>query len=375
MEIKSDQNRDTAPKAARLRTSVSKRNLVISLLLFLIVVVQIVVMLPQDIEPFDQGLELAASRGPIATKGASSSDSGASNGAQQVVVDAYMVEAKASGKEVELWAKKAYRPNDLEEWTLENVRAKFYASNGVIYTVTGDSGGVTTETYAMWIKGNVVTRSSNGYVFRSESAFYDPKAKKLKAPNAIDMQGPADSEGGRLFLTGDNMIADMTTNQMIVHQNVRARRQVHGGRTARIQARSAVFSGKTNSATLSGAVVIDIETMRVTGPEAKFVYDPQTENLDSVMVAGGVRVTDADKYATSGSLSVFFKDDRYVFRGSPRVVQREDELIGDEIVFLNGGKQVQVLNAKAQVDPSRTDRETNGQTGGQTSDGKGTKRQ
>jgi lipopolysaccharide export system protein LptA len=39
----------------------------------------------------------------------------------------------------------------------------------------------------------------------------------------------------------------------------------------------------------------------------------------------------------------------FVFDGRPRVVQDNDELRGDRIVFLDGGKKVKVQNAKLKV--------------------------
>lgn len=337
----------------------NRRNLVISALLFLIVIVQFVVLMPRDLEPLDQSPVNVVKKRVTGTKTGRAkqltNQISKDTKAGQVVRNAMMVEAKEEGKEIELWADRAVRPNDKEEWTLDDVRVKFYASSGVTYVVTGKTGGVTTANYAMWIKGNVITRSSNGYTFKSESVFYDPKIKRLTSPLAIDMQGPPDVEGSRLFLEGEDMVADLTTNQLAVNRNVRARRKVQGEKTAQIQSNSAVFSGASNLAAFKGNVIIDIETMRLTGPEAKFIYDPVARNLDSMVVSGGIRVTDSDKAATSGSVSVYFKDDRYVFRGSPRVMQSQDELVGDEIVFLKGGKQVQVINAKAQVDPSRAD--------------------
>lgn len=337
----------------RLSRFFNRRNLVISALLFLIVVIQLVVLMPRDVDTPDSSLVPGTSDKVIPNPPPIAKD--ASGG--QIVRNAVMVDAKPTGKEIELWAETATRPKDREEWTLDDVRVKFYAQNGVTYMVTGKTGGVVTANYALWIKGNVVTKSSNGYTFKSESVFYDPKIKRLTAPSKIEMEGPPDAKGSRLYLDGEDMIADLTTNQMNVNRKVRARRQVQATgsdeKTAQIQSNSAMFSGKSNLAVFKGNVVIDIETMRLTGPEARFAYDPQIHNLDSLIVEGGVRVTDADKSATSGSVAVFFKDDKYVFKGSPRVIQQQDELVGDEIVFLHGGKQVQVINAKAQVDPSR----------------------
>jgi lipopolysaccharide export system protein LptA len=351
----------------KVRNALNSRNLIISALLFLIIVIQLVVLMPHDIDSPDKSLvvvkekKITGSKNGLANQDPTGSTNQLTNQlttdipAGQVIRDAVMVEAKQDGKEIELWAARAVRPKDREEWILDDVRVKFYATNGVSYTVVGKTGGVTTASYAMWVKGNVVTKSSNGYTFKSESVFYDPKVKRLTSPLQIAMEGPADANGSRLYLDGEDMIADLLTNQLNVNRNVRARRKVQGEKTAQIQSNSAVFSGKSNLAEFKGNVIVDIETMRLTGPEARFSYDPLVHNLDSMTVAGGVRVTDSDKSATSGSVAVYFKDDKYVFKGSPRVIQQQDELIGDEIIFLRGGKQVQVINAKAQVDPSRTE--------------------
>lgn len=324
------------------------RNLIISSLLFVIVVIQLIVLMPKDTVPFD---ERPASSDVTKPDPAMGLPSDFKSG--QVVLDAKMIETKPEGKAMELWAARAFRPKDVGELTLETVKVKFYASNGVVYTVTGKTGGVDPDTYAMWVKGDVLTKSSNGYTFRTQSVFYDSKLKRLHSPNEVEMDGPAEVNGSRLELTGEDMSADLVSNQLKVNRKVRANRKVPGERVAKIQSNSALFSGQTNSAEFTGSVIMDLDTMRVTGPKAQFAYDPKSGQLESVMVAGGVRVTDSNKYATSGSLAVFFRDDRYVFRGSPRVVQNEDELIGDEIVFMDGGKKVQVLNARAQIDPAR----------------------
>lgn len=361
--MNSELGRATRSKIARF---FNRRNLVISALLFLIIVIQLLVLMPRDIEVQDLRPEeikksVKGSRSGLAKDFGNALTKDVPAG--QVVRNAQMVEAKQDQKEIELWADRAVRPKDREEWTLDDVRVKFYATNGVTYTVTGQNGGVTTANYALWIKGNVITKSSNGYTFKSESVSYDPKIKRLISPSKIEMEGPPDANGSRLFLNGEDMVADLTTNELNVNRSVRAQRKVSAPKdangseqkTAFIKSNSAFFSGKSNLAVFKGNVVIDVDTMRLSGPEAKFSYDPGVQNLDSMVVSGGVKVTDSDKSATSGSVAVYFKDDRYVFKGSPRVVQQQDELIGDEIVFLQGGKQVQVINARAQVDPSRAE--------------------
>lgn len=333
-----------------------RRNGIIIALLFVILVIEIVIVAPKELGTSvadDLAAVKRAKQGATAAK----TDKGSTG---QVMKDVHLVEAADEGKEWELWADRAIRPKDNEQWTIEKVKVHFFADNGVLYTVTGERGQVVPEKKDIRISGNVVTRSSNGYIFKTETVDYESATRKLVSPTAVDMLGPKDQTGGEIHLTGGALEANFGSNLISITKNVRARRRISVGkdqqRTANIQAQRAQFSGRTNEANFYGDVVIEVETMRLAGPQAKFAYDPRTQMLDSMQVMGGVQLTDTDKSATSSIVDLFFKEDKVVFSGSPRVVQNGDELVGDEIVLMDGGKKVQVSNAKAQLDPERSEK-------------------
>ncbi len=321
----------------------NKRNGIILALLFIIIVVEIIVVAPKELglKPGEDTSAAAATPLP--------------GGSGQIMRDVHLVEAKAKGKEWELWADRALRPKENEKWVIEKVRVKFFANNGVTYTVTGKTGEVVPNKNDIKIEGDVQTVSSNGYVFNTPSAFYESKTRHLTSPQEVEMIGPKDKDGFQLHLTGAEMNADFGSNEININRNVHAKKRImvgdKGERLATIQSQRALFSGKTKSAQFFGNVVIDFDTMQLTGPEARFSYDPKSENLDSMQVVGGARVTDTDKFATADAVDLRFKDNRVVFDGSPRVVQNGEELVGDQIVLLDGGRRVQVSNAKAQIDP------------------------
>ena len=75
-----------------------------------------------------------------------------------------------------------------------------------------------------------------------------------------------------------------------------------------------------------------------------------------MIFSGGAKVSDADKWATAQNVRVDFESNRFVFRGNPRVMQSGDELRGEEIVFLDGGRRVQVKSARARVDEKRMEK-------------------
>ena len=319
----------------------SRRNSIILGMLFVILVVEIIILAPKEIGTLDD------SPAKIVTA-ADQEKTG------QIMKDVYSIEAKKEGKEWELWASRALQPNANQEWTIERVKVKFYAMGGVLYTVTGREGRVSPNQSGIRdikVTGNVVTHSSNGYIFKSESVFYDSQNKRLSSSEKVEMLAPPDKDGGGMELTGTDMLADMATNEITVNKNVKAAKRLKGGKHLQISSDRAVFSGHTKMAQFLGNVAVNYETMTLTGPEAKFAYDKKGETLESVQVAGGIRVTDTDKFAVSQSVNVNFLNDQVVFKGSPRVTQNGDQLTGDEIVFLDGGHKVQVKNARAQIEP------------------------
>lgn len=320
----------------------SRRNSIILGLLFVLLVVEIVILAPKEtgFTQHSDGLQKPSQVKPEASTG-------------QVMENIYLIETKSDGREWELWAKKARaRPGQGDDWVIEDVKVKFYGSQGVTYLVTGKLGNVVPNKKDMKIEGDVVTKSSNGYVYLTDSVVYNSEQRKLMSPNEIKLTGPKDNTGDQLKLTGSNLLADLATNEINIDRNVKAQKNVRDGKTAVIKSDRAKLSGRTHVADFSGNVKIQIEMMTVRGPKAQFRYQPDSGELESVFVDGGVQVADANKTATSQSVDVHFLDERVVFKGAPKVIQNGDELVGDEIVFLNGGRKVKVMNAKAKLESS-----------------------
>lgn len=268
----------------------------------------------------------------------------------QAMRGVHLVESREGGREWELWADEAVAFRDKDLWELRQVKVILFADNGVEFTVTGNKGEIDSVKKNLKVMGDVVTRSSNGYVFKTESVAYDSETRKIMSPSLVKMEGPRDQEGGRLSLTGEGLIADMTSSLINIERSVRAERGLSQGRHVVIRSEGAEFSGREKRARFLGNVVMDMEQMRITGPEAEFEYGSDTNIVKSIGVKGGVRVSDAEKWATAQNLKVHLDDDKYVFKGSPRVVQDTDELRGEEIVFLDGGRRVLVQRARAKVD-------------------------
>jgi LPS export ABC transporter protein LptC/lipopolysaccharide transport protein LptA len=320
----------------------------------LVLLIQVVLIAPSRIR--DSSAENTASAIPAlsaAKPQGATAVPGEPGDVDKTIAGMHMIETQEGSKIWELRADKAvsFKSRDLLE--LETVKAIFFSDSGVTFTVTGEKGTVQSKSKNLHVEGNVVTRSSNGYVFRTASLDYDSSTRQLYAPNKVDMDGPKDAEGHALKLTGAAMQASLVESTMEVQGEVRSEKTLENGRHAYIRSHKAIFSGKDRTAKFTGDVIMDMDSMRITGPAAQFEYDAKGDAVKSVMFSGGARVSDADRWATAQNVKVDFESNRFVFRGNPRVVQNNDELRGEEIVFLDGGKRVQVKSARAKVDEKR----------------------
>lgn len=280
----------------------------------------------------------------------------ASQEADQSMKDMHMIETQEGKKEWELWADKAESLKSGEVLEMANVKTIFFSESGVTFTVNGKRGTVQVKSKDMKVQGDVTVRSSNGYTFRTESVSYESATRGLSTNDPIAMTGPSDAKGQSLKLTGVGMKASMDKSTMDVLSDVKAEKGLDKGRKVLIRSHRAAFSGNDRTADFIGDVVLDMDTMRITGPQARFNYDAKRDIVKSVIFSGGARVSDTEKWATAQTVDVNFDEDKFVFRGSPRVVQNNDELRGEVITFLQGGKQVQVSGARAKVDEKRLEK-------------------
>jgi LPS export ABC transporter protein LptC len=268
----------------------------------------------------------------------------------------HMIETHEAAKEWELWSDRAVSLKAQEKLELEKVKAKFFSDSGVTFDVIGKKGIVETKAKNLKVEGDVVITSSNGYTFKTPAMNYDSAKRRIVTDQPVEMIGPKDANNNALKLTGVGMQASLVNSTMEVLRDVKAQKALEGDRKAVIRSHRSFFSGKDRTAKFLGDVILDMDNMRITGPEAQFLYDSKKDIVKNVIFTGGAKVSDADKWATAQNLNVDFEANRFVFRGNPRVVQNNDELRGEEIVFLDGGKRVQVSRARAKVDEKRLEK-------------------
>ncbi len=283
----------------------------------------------------------------------------------QIMEGVHLVETGGGRKQWELDSQKAQGFKDKGSWKLEGVRVKFFSLNGSTYSVTGHDGTVQMETKDMYIEGNVVTTTSEGYTFKTKSLKYSAGEKSLTTPDAVKITGPRSE--GPFQLDGVGFRADLNNSSMKLDHSVHAVKQISsdggtspvlgtnledrdGVKVMNIRSEHSFVNGKTSEVHFEDKVQVDIESIRMTGNQADFLYDKKTRALTSLFMQGNVRVTDQEHWAASQYVQVLFKKNEFVLYGNPSINQNGNELRGQEIRFLKGGKEVRVSKAKARVE-------------------------
>ncbi len=312
-----------------------KNFIFISLLVFLFVEVLII---------FPNKLDHKAGESPKATL-----DEGSSQ-PEQKVQGLHLVETQGGSRDWELFSEVAEGYLGKGAWELKNVRVLFYNKEALSFTVTGDLGSIDGKTKDLRIKGNVITRSENGYIFKTPSIFYNSKSRQIKSPESVSMRGPADEMGEGFVLEGVNMEVFVDDDRMIISKNVRGSKKFKDGKGFFITSGKAEFSGKSRQAKFIDQVDMSYSQLHLQGPVAIFQYKGNSGLINYVQMHGGVRVSDADKVATAENVNLNLLENIFTFRGKPKLIQNNDELTGEEIVFLDGGKRVKVDRVRAKMD-------------------------
>lgn len=270
--------------------------------------------------------------------------------AEQRMEGVHLVESREGNRDWELFAEAAEGYQGKGTWELKNVKVLFYKTEVVEFTVTGKTGNIDTKTRDLRIAGDVTTQSTNGYKFQTEAVSYSAVTRIILSPQKVRMTGPPDARGKGLILNGGSMETRVDDSLMLIKDKVAASKQLNNGKKFVIRSGSAEFSGRSKLARFLEKVSIEVDSLKMEGPEASFEYKDGADLLQSVLVQGGVKVSDMDKFATSESVRFDPEENKFIFRGKPRVVQNNDEITGDQIIFIDGGKKVKVENIKAKVE-------------------------
>lgn len=309
-----------------------------SIIVFIIgifIFVEILIIFPRTLEKAEEDtpLEQAPTANQFINQNGKSS-------IEQKMLGVHLVENGLEQKAWELFAQEANGSADAN-WTVKKLKVHFFSSAKSQFTVEGDIGEVDGESKNMMIRGQVTTTSSNGYLFKTHSLKYLSEEKLMISPDPVSMKGPPDQQGKGFELTGNRLRVDLVKDKMEILEKIAAHKTMNG-KSFSLTSDRASFSNKNQEAIFAGNVDMKLGDDQVRAPIAYFIYSKTLKSFDKIILKQGVRLTSLDKQATCQELEISLFENKMTLRGQPKVQQGEDEIQGEEIVFLDGGKKVKI---------------------------------
>ncbi len=266
-------------------------------------------------------------------------------GVKQSLSDTYLVKSQGSRKLWELRAMEVHKEKNSNEWSLNVVNAKFFGENNVTYRVTGETGFFDDNQKYLKINGNIHIFSSNGYTLDTSVIHYKAKTRSVVGPEPVELRGfSEEEEENPLFVKGASFETHLETNMINLKKNIYGEKKMSGGRSMQITSKEVLFNGDSKDILFKDSVIVTVESLVMTGPRARFKYED--DKLHSLFMDGDVKINDMKRWGQAGEIEIFFNQDKYVLRGSPKVIQADDHVIGEEIIFFDGGNRIRVKKAR-----------------------------
>jgi len=277
-------------------------------------------------------------------------DEAGEDNAQQKAKGVHLVETREGHRDWELFSELAESSQGMAAWQLQKVKVQFYRDKIIEFVVTGQTGYFDSKTRDIKIEGNVRTITANGYVIDTDSIHFQADRRILESPGLVRMKSPARKGLGPVSFKGEGLVAFVDSKELEIRKNVEALHPMKDQNPMRVNAQKAFFKTIDSSVRFEGAVKVSNGTKQIEGPKALFLYADAAERLQSVKMDGGVQMKDSNRYATSDSVRFDPEVNSYILSGSPRVVQDLDEILGEEITLLEGGRKIKVDRIKARVE-------------------------
>lgn len=309
--------------------------------LLILVLFEILILFPKKT---DQDIAPSAA---VAENTKAQDNAAAKNQVEQKMQGVHLVESQKGTRDWELFSKAAQSYQGRSEWDLEQVRILFYNNEVQDMEVRGDKGKIHYEKRDMKIEGHVEIETSNGYIFAAPYVEYRAHERLIVCQGVVQVKGPFENKKRSLFMQGTGMRIPVTERKMYLDQNVSGDKVFPEGKVLKFKSESAELSAASQTALLKSNVSIDYPPMKMKSRDAVFAYNDKTKQFEYLELQGQVELTDENRRAVSENLKVDFNLKQFTFSGQPRLYQGADELLGEQIIFMDNGKRVKVQKVRA----------------------------
>ena len=248
----------------------------------------------------------------------------------------------------EIWAEQGTRYSKKNELHLDKVKGAFFVQPEETLEVIGEKSLVNLDTKDLSMSGNVIARSTHGNIFKTDQIVYSSLHHTLESPTAIEAQ----------LILGDKTIHTIRSSRMSI--NLKTSRAELQGRVSvkgstnhnkpfTIKSNKAIWNGSSHSSEFLGSVRIRTDQITISGLKLQLNYSKETGMISNLSMTGTIKARHEDKIVTSKQMHADLKRREFVFTGEPKVIQDQNELRGEKIVFDRKQHSIQVHKAQIKI--------------------------
>ena len=306
--------------------------------LFVVVLVQMLILMPEELELRNPTEFLQVDEW--------------SQNLQQSMENLRLMESKGDRKTWDLNAVSAQSLRENETWVMVDVEARFYTEAEAIYQVRAGLAEYRRDNKRIRFSGDVRVDSSQDYSFATEEIEYRPDTESLIGNKPIRILALSSPDSKPAELRSNEVLVDLKKNTAQFLGGVRPQMQKLRQDELGISTENMIFSENGGKVIFPDQVEFVYADLVLRGERAVLQYDRSTQTLQQLDLEEDVRVQSVDKRALAGSLRLEFTEQKIILEKSPRLIQNEDELLGERIVFTEAGKKIQIEKAKALLNSS-----------------------
>jgi LPS export ABC transporter protein LptC len=262
----------------------------------------------------------------------------------------HLVESFKDDKEWELFADSARNRAATSSWQLKKVKVNFLDARGRLTKVIGDEATFQSKLRKLHIYGNVSVETPNGYVIRTNEIFYTSHDRQLFTLNEVEISR---EEMGKIkkslgsSIRGGFMRTSMQDQEILLGGSVRASRELNSGRRLIVHSGQAKLSRNQGSVEFYEEVKISWGPNQFSGEKAQFLYNEKLSQLETVILAGHVKIQSDTRYASCDKAILNIQNGTTELVGNPRVIEGDSQISGEVIVLNYEDDTVRVKNIKA----------------------------
>lgn len=277
-----------------------------------------------------------------------------SKGSKKLVVEqsikgVYLVDSQKDDTNWELWAESGLSSSASSSWRFNNVKVHFYSKDRKVYKVTSGIGLIDLKEKKMIFESDIFIEAPNGYYMKASTLEYNFKDELIFTNEPVEIDTNKNKVREPLKFKAQKMTVSLIDSKIKL-KKIESIKTIKGRKKIKIKSDEAILSGASYRVEYKKNVKLQGLDFKISSEIMRLYISRKSKKIKNLTALGRVKVESGKRVGTSGVANINFNDEVIIMLKSPKLVQGQDVLYGEKIIFYNKTKSVSVKKARAKVD-------------------------